>query len=193
MYMKPTFPAAGFFFSIQACAHSMAAGSMHIGSGPGVVGLSGMHVKAFVPLRMVRILPSASTATIVAFFPTFGGAADSALAMSSASVGVGFAAAAFTGVSAADAPQVNMISAAPINNWIDRIGLCICILPLNGEVAPQAARNIGPSAPRRPADPTGDESRRSMRLCPGHPHRPPCACDPLIHQLLEQRERDTAV
>jgi hypothetical protein len=32
-------------------------GSMRIGSGPGVPGLSGMQLKPFVPLRTVRMLP----------------------------------------------------------------------------------------------------------------------------------------
>src|SRR2546421_11327337 len=68
MYMKPTFPAGGALWPIQAPAHSIAFLSMHIGSGPGVVGLSGMHVQPFVPARIVRILPSAPISMIVAFF-----------------------------------------------------------------------------------------------------------------------------
>src|SRR2546423_3982451 len=64
----------------------MAFVSRHIGSGPGVVGLSGMHVTAFVPLRRVRIEPSAPMATIVAPFETLAGAAFIALAMRLASL-----------------------------------------------------------------------------------------------------------
>src|SRR6266403_1184327 len=54
---------------------------MHIGSGPGVSGLSAMHVKPLLPLRKVRILPSAPMATMVACCATLRGAADIALAI----------------------------------------------------------------------------------------------------------------
>src|SRR5579859_6766164 len=91
MYMNPTLPATGVFFSIQAVAHSSAFLSMHIGSGPGVVGLSGMQVKPLVPLRTSRILPWSSIATIVACFEIDAGAADMALLMSAASLGPAFA------------------------------------------------------------------------------------------------------
>src|SRR5438309_12113074 len=84
--MKPTLPAGGVLCPIHACAHAIAFVSRHIGSGPGVVGLSGMHVNAFVPLRRVRIEPSAPMATIVAPFETLAGAAFIALAMRLASV-----------------------------------------------------------------------------------------------------------
>src|SRR3990172_3921987 len=67
---------------------------MHMGSGPGVAGLSGMQLKPFVPWRSVRILPSASMATMVAPFATLLGAADIALAISCLSVGDFFAPAA---------------------------------------------------------------------------------------------------
>src|SRR5437762_13648320 len=97
----------------------MAAGSMHIGSGPGVAGLSGMQAKLLVPLRTVRILPPSSMATIVACLPTLGGAADSALAMSCASVGPGLAAAGFAGASAASAAQHQAATTAP---QVKRIG-----------------------------------------------------------------------
>src|SRR2546428_482417 len=60
---------------------------MHIGSGPGVVGLSGIHVNPFVPLRRVRMLPSDSIATTVAPFATLAGAAFMALAIRLASLG----------------------------------------------------------------------------------------------------------
>src|SRR4029077_18664246 len=109
----------------------MAAGSMHIGSGPGVAGLSGMQVKLLVALRTVRILPPPSMTTIVACLPTLGGAADSALAMSSASVGPGLAAAGFpagAGVSAASAAQLHAVKAAPTSNRIGRTAKRIVIL-----------------------------------------------------------------
>src|SRR3954451_14136661 len=72
--------------SIQAVAHSSPFWSMHIGSGPGVAGLSGMQVKVLLPLRMVRIFPSGPTATMAASCATAGGAADIALLMSSSSL-----------------------------------------------------------------------------------------------------------
>src|SRR5258708_29556537 len=86
MYMKPTLPAAGGWWPIQECTQAMALASMHIGSGPGVAGLSGMQVKPFVPLRSVRREPLASMATTVAPFATLAGAAFIALAMSAASL-----------------------------------------------------------------------------------------------------------
>src|SRR5207302_4946437 len=114
----------------------MAAGSMHIGSGPGVAGLSGMQVKLLVPLRTVRILPPSSLATIVACLPTLGGAADSALAMSCASVGPGLAAAgfagasaaSFAGASAASAAQLHAVRMAPTSNRIGRTDARMMIL-----------------------------------------------------------------
>src|SRR5262249_62321343 len=96
MYMNPTL-AGGVPCEMSACTHSIEAASMHIGSGPGVFGASGMQVKPLVPLRRMRVLPSASIAMMVACFATLGGAADSALAMSSASVGPAWAAAAVAG------------------------------------------------------------------------------------------------
>src|SRR4051812_27702455 len=86
MYMKPTFAVGGALCSIQAVAHSSAFLSMHIGSGPGVVGLPGMQVQPFVPLRTSRILPSCPMAMIVAPLLIELGAADSALLMSFASL-----------------------------------------------------------------------------------------------------------
>src|SRR5215469_17801186 len=122
----------------------MAAGSIHIGSGPGVAGLSGMHVKLFVPFRSVRIFPSASIATIVACLPTFGGAADSALAISSASVGAAFGAAA--GVSAPLTWYADMKNAAPIIRVRGRRDLLIVLAPLvvclTGEARKLFARPI---------------------------------------------------
>src|ERR1043165_9769866 len=80
MYMRPTLPAGGALWPIQAPAHSIAFWSPHIGSGPGVAGLSGMHVQPFVPFRSVRIvLPSSDISTIVAHFAIPAGAADIAL------------------------------------------------------------------------------------------------------------------
>src|SRR5258708_38956245 len=108
MYIKPTLPAAGGLWSIQECTQAMALASMHIGSGPGVAGLSGMQVNPFVPLRIVRILPSASIATNVAPFATLAGAAFIALAMSSASLGG--AAAFFAGGDAPLPPTAERIS-----------------------------------------------------------------------------------
>src|SRR5215469_10129414 len=106
---------------------------MHIGSGPGVAGLSGMQVKLFVPLRKVRIFPSAPMATIVACFPTLAGAADSALAMSSASVGTALAAGGFAadsaGLSAADTAHVDTIRSAPIEKLIVEICFFIELVP----------------------------------------------------------------
>src|ERR1700752_304198 len=105
---------------------------MHIGSGPGVAGLSGMQVNLLVPLRTVRILPPSSMPTIVACLPTLGGAADSALAMSCASVGPGLPAAAFSagfaGASAASAAKLQAASAAPTSNRIGRTAARMVIL-----------------------------------------------------------------
>src|SRR6185295_7585227 len=70
---------------IQAIAQPIAFSSMHIGSGPGVAGLSAMQVKPPRPRRTVRIVPSARIATIVALRETAAGAADIALAISAAS------------------------------------------------------------------------------------------------------------
>src|SRR5271166_3985790 len=100
MYMRPILPGVGALCATHACTHSIAFASIHIGSGPGVAGLSGMQVKPFVPLRIVRILPSASIATIVAFLLTAAGAALIALLISSASVGPAFAFDAVAAVSA---------------------------------------------------------------------------------------------
>src|SRR5690348_4066807 len=87
MYMKPTLPLAGVLCPIHAPAHSNAFLSMHIGSGPGVAGESGMQVQPLRPSRKVRILPSVPTATMVASFATAAGAARWALAINWASLG----------------------------------------------------------------------------------------------------------
>ena len=64
----------------QASTHLPALASKHIGSGPGVVGLSGMQVQPLLPLRKVFIVPSALAWTIVALPEIDAGAADRALA-----------------------------------------------------------------------------------------------------------------
>src|SRR5207249_9246609 len=87
MYMRPIFPAGGVWWCRYASIHAPAFLSQHIGSGPGVSGLSGMHVKPSLPLRSVRIPPFGSGATMVASSATFLGAAFMALAISSSSVG----------------------------------------------------------------------------------------------------------
>src|SRR5688500_11247924 len=66
MYITPTVLAGGVFLPIHAIAHSTAFASMHIGSGPGVTGLSGMHVQPFDTSRRVFIAPSAPAWTMVA-------------------------------------------------------------------------------------------------------------------------------
>src|SRR5450631_573979 len=86
MYINPTFPAGGVLWFRYASIQSPAFLSQHIGSGPGVSGLSGIQVKPLVPLRSVRIPPLGSGATMVAFSATFLGAAFMALAVSSSSV-----------------------------------------------------------------------------------------------------------
>src|SRR3954454_7132684 len=56
---------------------------MHMGSGPGVSGASGMHVQPFLPSRTLVIFPSAPTVTTEASWAMEAGAADSALATGS--------------------------------------------------------------------------------------------------------------
>src|SRR4029077_8747070 len=92
MYMNPTFPAGGVLWCRYASIQSPAFLSQHMGSGPGVSGLSGMHVKPVAPLRSVRIPPFGSGDTMVASSATFLGAAFMALAISSSSVGAALAA-----------------------------------------------------------------------------------------------------
>src|SRR5882762_10460161 len=91
MYMNPTFPAGGVLWPRYASIQSPAFLSQHIGSGPGVSGLSGIHVKPLVPLRNVRIPPFGSGTTMVAFSATFCGAAFVALAINSSSGGADLA------------------------------------------------------------------------------------------------------
>src|SRR5690349_1346494 len=84
--MKPTLLVGGDLWSTYAWIHSIALASPHIGSGPGVSGLSAMHVKPLVPLRTTRTLPSLPIAMTVEFFATASGAADIALLMISSSL-----------------------------------------------------------------------------------------------------------
>src|SRR5690242_20415903 len=101
MYIRPTLPDGGALWPTHASIHSIAFLSAHIGSGPGVAGLSGMQVKPLVPLRSV-CMPLSSMVTIVAPLATAAGAACMALAISCASLGAFLAAAAFS----AAAPSV---------------------------------------------------------------------------------------
>src|SRR4030088_2536807 len=117
-YMNPTFPAGGVFLCRYASIHSPAFLSQHMGSGPGVSGLSGIHVKPLVPLRSVRIPPFGSGATMVASSATFLGAAFMALAISSSSVGavlapLALAAWCIAGVSAAGGSAAHTDPAQP--------------------------------------------------------------------------------
>src|SRR5712671_2061867 len=124
MYMNPTFPAGGVLWFRYASIQSPAFLSQHIGSGPGVAGLSGIHVKPLLPLRSVRIPPFGSGVTMVAFSATFFGAAFMALAISSSSVAADLAPLALaawciagvsaTGVSAAHADTPKPRIAAPV-------------------------------------------------------------------------------
>src|SRR6187455_2437583 len=99
---------------------------MHIGSGPGVSGLSAMHVNPFVPLRTVRIFPSASIATMVASFATPAGAAVIALLMISASL-IFAAGGADPFVSAPFTLAVNVIVRRPIRKQLARLNLIILL------------------------------------------------------------------
>src|SRR6476660_8565995 len=86
MYINPTLFRGGAFFLIHASTHCMALRSAHIGSGPGVFGLSAIHVKLLVPFRTTRIFPSAPMSITVASLLIVGGAADVALFIISSSV-----------------------------------------------------------------------------------------------------------
>jgi len=71
MYMNPTYP------PVAPCdSDTHRSSRRHFcpahRSGPGVSGLSGIHVKPLVPWRSVRIPPFGSGATMVAFSATFG-------------------------------------------------------------------------------------------------------------------------
>src|SRR5690349_16431704 len=84
MYMIPGASVGGGLCSSQACTHFMALASMHIGSGPGVAGLSGIQVKPLLPARSIFIVPSSLATTMAAFSATAAGAADIALLIGSA-------------------------------------------------------------------------------------------------------------
>src|SRR5882724_2959920 len=105
MYSNPTFPAGGVLWLRYASIQSPAFLSQHIGSGPGVSGLSGIQVKPLVPLRSVRIPALGSGTTMVAFSATFLGAAFVALAISSSSVGAYLAAPALAAWCIAGVPE----------------------------------------------------------------------------------------
>src|SRR5689334_21736631 len=79
MYISAALPAGGGCFFSIASIHSMPLASVHIGSGPGVAGLSGRQVKPFVPARSSFIDPSAPMSMIAALLPTASGAALMAL------------------------------------------------------------------------------------------------------------------
>src|SRR5688500_743760 len=79
MYITPTVFAGGVFLPIHAIAHWPALASMHIGSGPGVTGLSGMQVQPLDPSRRVFIAPSAPAWTMAALPEMESGAAAMAL------------------------------------------------------------------------------------------------------------------
>src|SRR5271166_2673012 len=113
IYINPTFPAGGVLWFRYASIQSPAFLSQHIGSGPGVSGLSGMQVKPLDPLRSVRIPPFGSGATMVAFSATFFGAAFMALAISSSSVGADLAASAAMSWCIAGAPAAGGSAAHP--------------------------------------------------------------------------------
>src|SRR5947208_3501631 len=89
MYMNPTFPVGGGWCPIQAFAHSIAFASKHIGSGPGVAGLSGMQVHPSVPLPSVRIVPTDAIVPTVASSATLAGATFLALVTSLPSIDFG--------------------------------------------------------------------------------------------------------
>src|SRR5262245_49800166 len=114
MYITPVF-FGGSACLAQAITQSMALASMHIGSGPGVVGLSGMQVKPFSPLRSVRMAPAASMAITVAPLPTASGAAFMALATSASSEGpAGLAGAA---AAAGFAAGLDLRASAAVAGW----------------------------------------------------------------------------
>src|SRR5216684_1945832 len=124
MYMNPILPAGGVSWFNHAWIHPAEPASKHIGSGPGVSGLSGMQVKPFVPLRSVRMAPPASIVTIVAPFATLAGAAFIALAISSASLG------AFAAFLAGSAPVIAPADKTnrPTRTYVARIHFLLALL-----------------------------------------------------------------
>src|SRR6516225_5269982 len=83
--MNPTLSGGGEWV-IKACNHSIAFGSRHIGSLPGVLGSSGTQVHTPAPLRSTVMLPSSRISAMVASRDTARGAALIALAIFAASV-----------------------------------------------------------------------------------------------------------
>src|SRR5680860_1257330 len=81
MYAVPTCPTCGAVLAMYAPNHACQALSAHIGSGPGVFGLSGIHSQPFVPARSSVIEPSAPISMIVALEATASGAALMAFAI----------------------------------------------------------------------------------------------------------------
>src|SRR5690348_3823766 len=105
---------------------------MHIGSGPGVVGLSGMQVKLPVPWRTVRMVPSGPMTTMVAIAATDLGAAVIALEInfrSDAATAAGFMADAGIMAFSAAAASESEINDAPAKAQLRTIDLCILLLP----------------------------------------------------------------
>src|SRR5690349_9774051 len=94
MYIRPMRPFGGSFFARYAISQSMAFLSMHIGSGPGVAGLSPMQVNSLLPGRTVRMAPLASMATMVASAATLAGPARMALWIIASSAGIALVSAA---------------------------------------------------------------------------------------------------
>src|SRR6267154_1306166 len=97
-----------------------------------------MQVKPLVPLRMVRITPPFSIATMVAPLATLDGAAFIALAMSSASLG---AAAFFAGVAPDTAPAEKITRLT--RTYVARIRFLLTPL----KIEPSGGFNVG-SRPR---------------------------------------------
>src|SRR5262249_35527386 len=87
--MNPTL-SGGSDFVIRACNQSIALGSRHIGSFPGVLGSSGTQVHFPLPLRSTFMLPSSFISTTLALRDTAFGAAVIAFAIFAASVLRGF-------------------------------------------------------------------------------------------------------
>src|ERR1700692_1345856 len=112
--------------------------SMHMGSGPGVAGLSGIHVNSLVPLRSVRILPWASIVTMVAFLATPAGAALMALFIRSASLGAGFLSSAF-----ATRHRASIAQATPLTITL----FFINYLPQKKPISPIRAKSVSLRSP----------------------------------------------
>src|SRR3982751_3764324 len=124
MYIRPTAPAGGSLWAIHACAHFRPLASMHIGSRPGVCGLSGMQVQPLLPWRSVFIEPSASGWMIVALADTDDGAAAIAFANGSFESGFDFSLAwpsVLAGAPLWHAPSGNSAAAASRTAHFDNV------------------------------------------------------------------------